>query len=383
MPEFNRLEEVAVELRDSNKNIKLVYAFNGTGKTRLSMLFKNLIQPQSNNSSETNPLKKIFYYNAFTEDLFTWDNDLEYGNERQLLINANSGWLKKIITVEGDSARIIEKFQEYVLEDKEDISEKIEAEFNTEVSAVSFRRSFQGNISEYIKISRGEESNFIWSVFYVFMSSIIEQRSLKRENRRTNEYDDLEYIFIDDPVSSLDDRRIIDVALDLARLLKDSNQNDTSLKFIVTTHHALFFNVLFNELKNNSVKFLLKKENQKYLLDNQENDAPFAYHLMLVDELKRAISEDRVEKYHFNLLRNLLEKTATFLGYKNWGDCVVLRDENGVLEDATPYVRRINLHSHSAHSDYETRSLTIQEKRVLERIFKQFLKNFNFRNNNI
>lgn len=360
MKELNRLEDVAVELRDSSKNIKLVYAFNGTGKTRLSMLFKNLIQPQIDIEAGANFLKKILYYNAFTEDLFTWDNDLENGSERKLLINVNSEWIKKIITIEGDSARIVEKFQDYVLEDKEDISEKIEAEFNADVTAVSFRRSYQGNLSENIKISRGEESNFIWSVFYILMEFIIEQRS-SEEDRRTHEYDELEYIFIDDPVSSLDDRRIIDVALDLAYLLKESDKNDTGLKFIITTHHALFFNVLFNELKKSSSKFLLKKTNQKYLLNSQDNDAPFAYHLMLVDELKKAIAEDRVEKYHFNLLRNLLEKTATFLGYKNWGACVILRDEDGNLEEPAPYIRRINLHSHSAHSDYETRALTTQE----------------------
>ncbi|MCB4929216.1 AAA family ATPase [Streptococcus mutans] len=380
MTEFDNLEDVAVELKDAKKNIKLVYAFNGTGKTRLSMLFKGLIQPQVDSEAETSSLKKILYYNAFTEDLFTWDNDLENGSERKLLINANSEWIRKIITVEGDSARIVEKFQDYVLEDKEDISEKIEAEFNADVTAVSFRRNYQSNLLENIKISRGEESNFIWSVFYILMEFIIEQRSSSEEDRRTHEYDELEYIFIDDPVSSLDDRRIIDVALDLAHLLKESNQNDTGLKFIITTHHALFFNVLFNELKNNSSKFLLKKTNQKYLLNSQDNDAPFAYHLMLVDELKEAIFEDRIEKYHFNLLRNLLEKTATFLGYKNWGDCVILRDEDGNLEESAPYVRRINLHSHSAHSDYETRALTTQEKKVLERVFNQFLQNFSFNN---
>lgn len=154
MKELNRLEDVAVELRDSSKNIKLVYAFNGTGKTRLSMLFKNLIQPQIDIEAGANFLKKILYYNAFTEDLFTWDNDLENGSERKLLINVNSEWIKKIITIEGDSARIVEKFQDYVLEDKEDISEKIEAEFNADVTAVSFRRSYQGNLSENIKISR-------------------------------------------------------------------------------------------------------------------------------------------------------------------------------------------------------------------------------------
>lgn len=160
------------------------------------------------------------------------------------------------------------------------------------------------------------------------------------------------------------------MALDLAPLIRKSNEESTGLKFILTTHHPLFYNVLYNEL-GGAVKHTLSKVDQNYELTTNppEEDAPFAYHLMLVDELKEAIFEDRIEKYHFNLLRNLLEKTATFLGYKNWGDCVILKDEDGELEESAPYVRRINLHSHSEHSDYETRALTTQEKKVLERVF--------------
>ena len=106
--EFSDLKTVAEEIKSSDKNIKLIYAFNGTGKTRLSMEFKELIQP-SNNSEQD--LKKIIYYNAFTEDLFTWDNDLENGNDRKLLINANSHWIRKVVTEEGAIGTIVDRFQ--------------------------------------------------------------------------------------------------------------------------------------------------------------------------------------------------------------------------------------------------------------------------------
>lgn len=56
--EFSDFKTVAEEIKSSAKNIKLIYAFNGTGKTRLSMEFKELIQP-SNNSEQD--LKKIIY----------------------------------------------------------------------------------------------------------------------------------------------------------------------------------------------------------------------------------------------------------------------------------------------------------------------------------
>ena len=37
------LDEIAQELKDSNKKVQLIYAFNGTGKTRLSRAFKELV----------------------------------------------------------------------------------------------------------------------------------------------------------------------------------------------------------------------------------------------------------------------------------------------------------------------------------------------------
>lgn len=155
-------------------------------------------------------MKKIIYYNAFTEDLFTWDNDLENGNDRKLLINANSHWIRKVVTEEGAIGAIIDRFQRYVLNDKDSIVEKIEPHFNSDMSEISFSRTYRGSTAEGIKISRGEENNFIWSVFYTLLETIIEQRS---DDYEDSEYRDLEYIFIDDPISSLDDRRIIDIAL--------------------------------------------------------------------------------------------------------------------------------------------------------------------------
>ena len=71
------LDEIAQELKDSNKKVQLIYAFNGTGKTRLSRAFKELVAPKNQLEEEAGlASKKILYYNAFTEDLFYWDNDL-------------------------------------------------------------------------------------------------------------------------------------------------------------------------------------------------------------------------------------------------------------------------------------------------------------------
>lgn len=62
----------------------------------------------------------------------------------------------------------------------------------------------------------------------------------------------LEYVFIDDPVSSLDDSHLIALAVDLAGLIKRRFifSDGKGLKFVVTTHSPLFYNVLYNEFSN-------------------------------------------------------------------------------------------------------------------------------------
>ena len=41
------LTEIAQDLKNVNKKVQLIYAFNGTGKTRLSREFKELIAPKN------------------------------------------------------------------------------------------------------------------------------------------------------------------------------------------------------------------------------------------------------------------------------------------------------------------------------------------------
>ena len=85
---YNTLSDVAVRFRSDLNDFDyvLLYAYNGTGKTRLSMEFKNRGRNTEANTRDT------LYFNAFTEDLFYWDNDLENDTERVLKINADSNF---------------------------------------------------------------------------------------------------------------------------------------------------------------------------------------------------------------------------------------------------------------------------------------------------
>ena len=41
------LSEIAQQIKDANRKVQLIYAFNGTGKTRLSREFKQLMSPKA------------------------------------------------------------------------------------------------------------------------------------------------------------------------------------------------------------------------------------------------------------------------------------------------------------------------------------------------
>ena len=54
------LDEIAKQLRDSGKKVNLIYAFNGTGKTRLSKALKSEFHPKAWCEDETTQ-RKILY----------------------------------------------------------------------------------------------------------------------------------------------------------------------------------------------------------------------------------------------------------------------------------------------------------------------------------
>ena len=83
------LTEIAETLRDADKKVQLIYAFNASGKTRLSRAFRELIDPKTEERDD-DYRPKVLYYNAFTEDLFYWDNDLTGDTERKLCIQPNA-----------------------------------------------------------------------------------------------------------------------------------------------------------------------------------------------------------------------------------------------------------------------------------------------------
>lgn len=356
------LKEIAQTLRDANKKVQLIYAFNGTGKTRLSCEFKELIAPKETNVEEQEESgAKILYYNAFTEDLFYWDNDLDADSNRRLKIQPNH-FTKWVLQDQGQENNIVAHFQRYT-------SDKLSPRFNKEYNEIIFTIAGGNDESiENIKISKGEESNFIWCVFYSLLEQVVEVLNIAEPNdRETDQFNDLKYVFIDDPVSSLDDNHLIELAVNVAELIKSSHSD---LKFIITTHNPLFYNVLFNEIGNKVCYMLHKQEDGTFDLQEKKGDSNkcFSYHLHLKQIIEEAIDTNSIQKYHFILLRNLYEKTANFLGYPQW---------SGLLPDdkRTYYNRIIQFTSHSTLSNEVVPEPTEPEKQTVKFLLEHLVNN--------
>ena len=363
------LKDIAQKLRDTDKKVQLIYAFNGVGKTRLSREFKELIVPKNHDNEDEETKVKVLYYNAFTEDLFYLDNDLKEDTNRKLIIRPN-GFTNWVLRDQGQESNIIKHFQHYT-------NDKLTPSFNEEYNEISFSIEAGNEESvDYIKISKGEESCLIWCVFYSLLEQVVEVLNIAEPlDRETDQFNDLEYVFIDDPVSSLDENHLIELAVNIAELRKSSR---SELKFIITTHNPMFYNVLYNELD-------LKKKNREgreccYLLDKKDDgtyeligklgdsNKNFSYHLHLISVLQEAVDGNRIEKYHFMLLRNLYEKTANFLGCTQWSD--LLPDDK-----KTYYNRVIQFTSHSTLSNEAVSEPTDPEKNTLKLLLNHLVEN--------
>lgn len=341
------LEDVANHIRVIEKKFTLLYAFNGVGKTRLSVAFKNI-------GKEGGGLDTI-YYNAFTEDLFSWDNDLENDTERHLKINLDSQFFVGLpgLEISNKIRPILRKYANF----------NFDIDFNS--GKVFFEREVIENgrsrIERNIKVSRGEENIFIWSFFLAIVQLVIDG---------VETYNSVKYIYIDDPISSLDDNFAIAVAHYLAKMLKVEN---ISVRTIISTHHSLFYNVLCNEFKNGT-KYFLSKNNDVYELKDS-TDTPFLYHVSVLREIQRAIDEDKLVSYHFTILRNILEKTANFHGFDGFENLIVIDDDD---EDKTLYHRYVQIFNHGGYSLFEPTPMAQDSKDQFKAIFDNFKRNYKF-----
>ena len=132
-------------------NIILIYAFNSTGKTRLSVEYKNITK-QANGGNHAG-----VYYNAYSEDLFVWDNDEDNNNEG-ISLNILYSSLNKFHSFVTDKL-LNEKLLNYHIKYKFLFNLNLDPEKG--IDSVSFYRLDDEDEENPIKISRGEERIFV------------------------------------------------------------------------------------------------------------------------------------------------------------------------------------------------------------------------------
>jgi hypothetical protein len=154
---MNRLvQRLRDDLNGGGQDLVLLYAYNGTGKTRLSMAFKDVGKRKRGVNRDT------LYFNAYTEDLFHWDNDLTNNTERQFKINSESSFFSG--------------FKELALEEKIFAYLERYANFDFRIDYENWKITFslQNEPDIKIKISRGEENIFIWCIFLAICELVID-----------------------------------------------------------------------------------------------------------------------------------------------------------------------------------------------------------------
>ena len=363
---FPNLPELAQHLREvlESKKFVLLYAYNGTGKTRLSVAFKDLVKQMIQRASTVAdsvdaPLTisetagDTLYFNAFTEDLFHWDNDLQNDRERVLKLNLDSRFFAGLDELEMDN-RIRPLLSRYAdFEFRIDTTEW-EVSFSREVEIDGSR-----TVAEDIKVSRGEENIFIWCFFLAIVQLAMDPE--------IEAYHWVKYVYIDDPISSLDENNAIAVAHHLAQLLMTSNKWP---RVVVSTHHTLFFNVLCNEFKGKAHRYFLKggaAPGSYSLVDTSAK--PFLHHLANLVELHEAQLTGALYTHHFNVMRRVMEQTANFLGMDDWKACIAAPQ----AADQALQKRFIDLMSHGDYSLYEPREMMEENKGHFRTIFRQFI----------
>ena len=382
---FKTIDKIADRLRDdlNSSNNVLLYAYNGTGKTRLSMAFKN--KGKRKRGGDT------LYFNTFTEDLFTWDNDLEYDDNRTLKINEKSNFFNgfKELSLEN---RIFAHLERYAKINFKIDYEKWTISFNRIIPNPEYKPRNPNNTEpetieqDGIKISRGEENIFVFCIFLAICELVIDG---------VEAYKWVKYIYIDDPISSLDENNAITIANDLSNIIQKCKGR---AKVVISSHHSLFYNVMYNELRKSSRSYFLHKTSKEEYRLQKTEDTPFFHHIALLCELKQRVEQYKKERkenkeniqtnilntYHFNILRSILEKTAVFFGYTDFSFC--LKDKKDEDEDKDKadnenenlYARALNIMSHGRYSIFSPVGMMPDSADLFVEIFDTFTKKYDF-----
>ncbi|RUA36080.1 MAG: anticodon nuclease [Bacteroidetes bacterium] len=343
--------DIAKQLFENQENIILMYAFNSTGKTRLSVAYKDYSKNKNGGDHAG------VYYNAFSEDLFVWEND-----DENTVLNINYSNLSQFHSFL-DVKDIEEKLAIY--------NPKYKFDFNLDTDPERGIESITFYVDEEnktpIKISRGEERIFVWCFFL----ALFEVETWVGEQDA--------HLFIDDPVSSLDEHNIFVTAESIFDLIEASYLKK---RIIISTHHIGLFSILFNWLKKGDRSAKYKELTKACILGNKNGNLElkspsgdvFLYHLHLIQTLAEA-QKEQLFKFHIVLLRQVLENIASFLGSARPG---FVLSEIGV-DDTAKVMDMLNSLSHKNAYQFQINVMSEDEETLFNVVFDKLLAKYNFK----
>lgn len=342
-----------------HNKILLVYANNGIGKTRTSYALRRKFD---NN--------EVLCFSAFFEEYFIWKYD-ESNDDYYIEINDYDSVIYDAIINNGLDSEINKNFI-YFINKKININFEI---YNLKITKITFSLTTGDDAQiNNIKISKGEETLFIWSIFY----SIVNQRL---SDIADGVEDDLKYIIIDDPVTSLVEENIVSIAVQIKKDIKTKigkiHELGLEMGMFISTHNKIFWNLLFNEFRiNNKSCKKLVIEDGKYMLKEQ-NDSPFGYHINLKEKIINNIKNNTITKEDFHNFRVILEKISNFYGYSKWDYFL-----NKSLSRKSEIIRLIDYYSHDNNDELEDKIMDLEYQKLFANYFEQFLEDYKWEEHN-
>ena len=350
---MSTVTEIADQILAIKQPIILIYAFNSTGKTKLSVEYKNKTKNEEGGHTGV-------YYNAYSEDLFRWNNDEENANENMRLEILESSLNPYFSSIIENPELLEEKLAPYLPKYQYEFDKNSNPEVG--IDAVRFSRGEERNI----KISRGEERIFVWCFFLALFEA----------DAWTGDQD--AHFFIDDPVSSMDDHNIFITADSIMKLIDEKIASKSEKRIIITTHHIGLFSILSDRLRhgnhqNNIKRNILTIKDNILSLKNHDKDV-FFYHLYLIQVLDDCIKEKKLLGYHFIMLRQLLEIISSFIGT---GGIKKALEEIGYKENIEMISNRVNGLSHK-DARMQPAVLESSDQDFFEEIFQKIQRHYNF-----
>ncbi|HEY9262468.1 AAA family ATPase [Chitinophaga sp.] len=355
---MKNISDIATQLYELPQKLCLIYAFNTTGKTKLSVSFKDLSKAKNGGKHSG------VYYNAYSEDLFVWDND-EKSNNENIKLDVVISSLNQFHSLLLDTDILNEKLSLYHPRYKFKLNLFEDGDREKGIKSITF--FIDEELETPIKISRGEERIFVWCFFLALFETEAWTGVLDA------------HFFIDDPVSSLDEHNIFVTAESITQLIDDTYPRK---KIILTTHHIGLFSILADRLKKGQKSDKYKNDTSVFLLENKQDElklnspnGPFLFHLHLLKTLDEA-TKTELFSYHFVLLRQLLENISSFLGKGGIG-YTLSQIELG--EDPNTVAERIHSLSHKDSFRTQSNRMSPTEEQLFKDILEKIVLKYKFK----